>query len=59
MDKVLGGIYEGKEYAQAMAEAKEEFQAWERNKRKVFHSTKEKYRAQRLAKLQMQEMGLI
>jgi hypothetical protein len=56
MEKTLGGIHEGVEYRQAMQEAKEEFQAWERNKRKNNKMTKEKYKAQRLAKLHMMEM---
>lgn len=56
MEKVLGGLYEGTEYQQAMQEAKMEFQAWERDKKRNRVSTKEKYKAQRLAKLHMMEM---
>lgn len=55
----MQGIYEGVEYRIAMKEAKEEFDAWERNKRRDHKMTKEKYKAQRLAKLAMQEMGLL
>ncbi len=32
-ERILGGLYEGKEYQNAMNEAKAEFEAWERNKR--------------------------
>ena len=32
MERVLGGLYEGKEYQQAMQEAKEEYRRWEFNK---------------------------
>ena len=56
MEKTLGGIHEGVEYQQAMAEAILEFQAWERNKRKNNKMNKEKYKAQRLAKLHMMEL---
>jgi hypothetical protein len=56
MERILGGLYEGGEYQQAMAEAKAEFQAWERDKKRNRVSTKEKYKAQRLAKLHMMEM---
>ncbi len=55
-ERILGALYEGKEYQQAMAEAKREFQAWERDKKRNRVSTKEKYKAQRLAKLHMMEM---
>jgi len=44
------------EYRIAMKEAKEEYDAWEKNKKKNRKWTKEKYRAQRLAKLHMMEM---
>jgi len=44
------------EYQQAMKEAKEEYDAWVNNKKKDRKWTKEKYRAQRLAKLHMMEM---
>jgi len=44
------------EYRKAMQEAKQEYQAWLNNKRKDRKWTKEKYRAQRLAKLHMMEM---
>lgn len=53
MEKVLGGLYEGKEYQFAMQEAREEFLAWERNKKRNRVSTKAKFKAQRLAKLHM------
>ncbi|MCG3769096.1 MAG: hypothetical protein JW384_00215 [Nitrosomonadaceae bacterium] len=33
MERVLGGVYEGREYQQAMREAKEEYQRWEFNKK--------------------------
>ena len=33
MERVLGGVYEGKEYQQAMQEAKEEYRRWEFNKK--------------------------
>jgi broad specificity phosphatase PhoE len=33
MERVLGGVYEGKEYQLAMREAKEEYQRWEFNKK--------------------------
>jgi len=52
----MQGIYDGEEYRQAMKEAQEEFDAWERNKRRDHKMTKEKYKAQRLAKLHMMEM---
>lgn len=55
-ERILGGLYEGTEYQQAMAEAKAEFQAWEQNKRRDRKSSKEKFKAQRLAKLHMMEM---
>lgn len=44
------------EYDQLMREAREEFLEWEREKRKVKKVSKEKYKAQRLAKLHMMEM---
>lgn len=53
----MEGIYEGEEYRQAMQEAQEEFEAWERDKKRNRKSTKEKYKAQRLAKLHMMEMS--
>lgn len=56
MERILGGIYEGTEYQQAMAEAREEFLAWEKNKKKNRISDKAKFKAQRLAKLHMMEM---
>ena len=52
----MQGIYDGEEYRQAMKEAQEEFDAWERNKRRDHKLSKEKYKAQRLAKLHMMEM---
>lgn len=65
MERVLGELYEvgieifkslRGEYQQVMAEAKAEFQAWERNKKRNRVSTKEKFRAQRLAKLDAMRM---
>ena len=53
MEKVLGGMYEGKEYQFALQEAREEFLAWERNKKRNRVNTKAKFKAQRLAKLHM------
>ena len=53
MEKVLGGLYEGKEYQFALQEAREEFLAWERNKKRNRVNTKAKFKAQRLAKLHM------
>ena len=53
MEKVLGGLYEGKEYQLALQEAREEFLAWERNKKRNRMKTKAKFKAQRLAKLHM------
>lgn len=53
MEKVLGGLYEGKEYQLALQEAREEFLAWERNKKRNRVNTKTKFKAQRLAKLHM------
>jgi hypothetical protein len=53
MEKVLGGLYEGKEYQLALQEARDEFLAWERNKKRNRVSTKAKFKAQRLAKLHM------
>jgi hypothetical protein len=44
------------EYRLAMLEAIAEFRDWEKNKKKNAKKTKEKYRAQRLAKLHMTEM---
>ena len=44
------------EYRNAMKEAKEEYDRWVKNKRKDHKWTKEKYKAQRLAKLHMMEM---
>jgi broad specificity phosphatase PhoE len=55
-ERTLGGLYEGGEYQQAMLEAREEFLAWEKNKKRNRVSTKEKYRAQRLAKLDAMRM---
>lgn len=56
MERMLGGLYEGSEYQQAMAEAREEFLAWEKNKKKNRISDKAKFKAQRLAKLHMMEL---
>lgn len=56
MERMLGGLYEGSEYQQAMAEAREEFLAWEKNKKKNRVSDKAKFKAQRLAKLHMMEL---
>lgn len=56
MERILGGLYEGSEYQQAMAEARAEFVAWEKNKKKNRISDKAKFKAQRLAKLHMMEM---
>lgn len=53
MERVLGGVYEGKEYQLAMREAKEEFDAWENTKRYNRVTTKEKYKKQRLEKLRL------
>ena len=53
MEKVLGGLYEGKEYQLALQESRDEFLAWERNKKRNRVSTKAKFKAQRLAKLHM------
>jgi hypothetical protein len=53
---MLGGLYEGGEYQQAMLEAREEFVAWEKNKKKNKLSDKAKFKAQRLAKLHMMEL---
>jgi urease accessory protein UreE len=53
-ERILGALYEGQEYATAMREAKLEFEAWERDKKRNRKTTKEKYKAQRLAKLDMQ-----
>lgn len=43
------------EYQTIMQEAKAEFDAWERENKKEKNLNKEKYRAQRLAKLHMRE----
>jgi len=51
-ERTLGGLYEGG----AMVEAREEFLTWERNKKRNRVSTKEKFRAQRLAKLDAMRM---
>ena len=59
MERILGGLYEGSEYQQAMAEAREEFEAWERNKRTNRKVTKDKFKAQRLAKLDMEKLGVL
>jgi broad specificity phosphatase PhoE len=53
MQKTLGGLYEGESYFKAMQEAREEFLEWERDKKRNRKTTKEKYKAQRLAKLDM------
>jgi hypothetical protein len=45
------------EYACAMLEAKIEFDAWERDKRKGRKANKTKFKAQRLAKLDAQKAG--
>lgn len=55
-ERTLGGLYEGGEYQKAMQEAREEFLTWERNKKRNRVSTKEKFRAQRLAKLDAMRM---
>ena len=55
-ERTLGGLYEGSEYQRVMVEAREEFLAWERNKKKNRVSDKAKFKAQRLAKLHMREM---
>jgi hypothetical protein len=39
-----------------MQEAKDEFDTWERDKKNEKNMHKEKYRAQRLAKLHMRDM---
>ena len=43
----------------AMNEAKAEFEAWERNKRTNRKITKDKFKAQRLAKLDMEKLGVL
>jgi len=58
-ERILGGLYEGKEYQNAMNEAKAEFEAWERNKRTNRKVTKAKFKAQRLAKLDMEKLGVL
>jgi hypothetical protein len=58
-ERILGGLYEGKEYQNAMNEAKAEFEAWERNKRTNRKITKDKFKAQRLAKLDMEKLGVL
>ena len=45
------------EYACAMLEAKIEFDAWERDKRKGRKADKAKFKAQRLAKLDAEKAG--
>ena len=55
-ERVLGALYEGQDYQQAMADAKAEFQAWEKNKKKNRLSDQAKFKAQRLAKLHMMEL---
>jgi len=55
-ERTLGWLYEGGEYQRAMVEAREEFLTWERNKKRNRVSTKEKFRAQRLAKLDAMRM---
>jgi hypothetical protein len=47
------------EYLQAMKEAKAEYEAWIQDSKKERKMTKAKFRAQRLAKLHMQEMGMM
>ena len=47
------------EYRQAMWEAKVEYDAWLRDSKKERKATKAKYKAERLAKLHMQEMGMM
>ena len=42
-----------------MNEAKAEFEAWERNKRANRKVTKDKFKAQRLAKLDMEKLGVL
>lgn len=56
VENTLGGMYDGPEYQLAMLEAKLEFDAWEQRKRRDRKSNKEKYRAKRLAKLDMQRL---
>lgn len=56
MEKILGGLYAGSEYLQAMKEAQEEYDAWALGKRSNHKANKEKYRAQRLAKLDAMKM---
>lgn len=58
-ERMLGGLYEGVEYQNAMNEAKAEFEAWERNKRTNRKTTKDKFKAQRLAKLDMEKLGVL
>lgn len=51
--RMLGAINVGDmEYESAMLEAKIEFDAWERDKRKNRKADKAKFKAQRLAKLE-------
>jgi len=35
MERVLGGLYEGPEYLQALQEAKDEYRRWEFNKKNL------------------------
>lgn len=48
-----------REYLQAMKEAKAEYEAWLKEGKRSRVATKAKYKAERLAKLHMQEMGLL
>lgn len=48
-----------KEYQQAMREAKAEYDTWLKENKRGRAATKAKYKAERLAKLHMQEMGLL
>lgn len=43
-------------YETLMKEAKDELEQWEREKKNTKNTHKEKYRAQRLAKLHMRDM---
>lgn len=47
---------DGVKYIKAMRAAKQEFADWEQNKRRTRKLSKEKYKAQRLAKLAMMEL---
>jgi hypothetical protein len=58
-ERMLGGLYEGKEYMAAMEAARAEFVAWEQKKRKNRKETKDTFRAKRLAKLDMEKLGVL